>query len=100
MAKSGSIESACIVNAGAEKRLKKGLVYRSTAIFPCELTKVRSSGCDLFCFFLFRFFKLATSAAAPPSLIIDFICLPNFATCRDISQDSLYDIISNLYINN
>jgi len=54
MAKSDWVESACIVNAGAEKRFKKkkGLIYRSTAIFPSELTKVRSSGLDLF-FFLF-----------------------------------------------
>lgn len=76
MAKSGSVESACIVNAGVEKKKikKKGLVYRSTAIFPSELTKVRSSlACDLFCFCVpFRFFKLVTSAAAP-SLIIGFI---------------------------
>lgn len=81
MAKSSSVESVCIVNAGAEKKRfkKRGLVHHSTAIFPSELTKVRSSGCDLFCFYI-------SWSAAASSLIIDFICLPNFAKYRDISR--------------
>lgn len=35
MAKSSSVESVCIVNAGAEKKRfkKRGLVHHSTAIF-------------------------------------------------------------------
>lgn len=95
MAKSGSVESASVLRTPAlvkRKLEKRSLVYRSTAIFPSELTKVRSSGPDIFCFCIcpLRFFKLAASAAA--SLIIDFICLPNFAY-RDISRRYLYDVV-------
>lgn len=57
MAKSSSVESVCIVNAGAEKKdlKREDSFIIQLQFFPSELTKVRSSGYDLFCFYPFRF---------------------------------------------